>query len=243
MQLFEVINKICQDFLENKDPDKFFSSYFSSVTTMAGSFLPNYPSAPSTIMMMQLGEVIFAKLNKIEGMKRLPTPISEKEMDGLNYLAGYVIQKSMKKFKKYRDKKQAEEQAVICLLDSAIEKDCTNDHINTLSPGALITVTEHWLRIFCKADVRLCKADVGSISSKLMDNPDIVSLFPVISDGIDIQNEIKDNILEKMLELYLRMRSFSFAKDITSKQKKLHDKDLRKEIKRSMEQPGSSVPM
>ena len=78
-----------------------------------------------------------------------------------------------------------------------------------------------------------------------MDNPDIVSLFSVISDGIDIQNEIKDNILENMLELYLRVRSFSFAKDITSKQKKLHDKDkgLRKEIKRSMEQPGSSVPM
>ena len=58
-----------------------------------------------------------------------------------------------------------------------------------------------------------------------MDNPDIVSLFSVVSDGIDIQNEIKDNILEKMLELYLRVRSFSFAKDITSKQKKLHDKD------------------
>ena len=78
-----------------------------------------------------------------------------------------------------------------------------------------------------------------------MDNPNIVSLFSVVSDGIDIQNEINDNILEKMLELYLRVRSFSFAKDITSKQKKLHDKDegLRKEIKRSMEQPGSSVPM
>ena len=78
-----------------------------------------------------------------------------------------------------------------------------------------------------------------------MDTPDIVSLFSIVSDGIDIQNEIKDNILEKMLELYLRVRSFSFAKDITSKQKKLHDKDkgLRKEVERSMEQPGSSVPM
>ena len=137
VQLFAVINKMCQDFLENKDPDKFFSSYFSNVTAMAGSFLPNYPSASSTIVMMQLGEVIFAKLNKIEVMKRLPTPISEKEMDGLNYLAGYVIQKLVKKFKKHHDKKQAEKQAVICLLDSAIEKDCTNNHINTLSRGGL----------------------------------------------------------------------------------------------------------
>ena len=243
---------MCKDFLENKDPDKFFSSYFSSITAMAGSFLPNYPSVSSTIVMMQLGELIFAKLNKIEMMKRLPTPISEKEMDGLNYLAGYVIQKLMKKFEK-DDKKQSEKQAVICLLDSAIEKDCTNDHINTLTQGGLITVTEHCLRIFYKAEEEfrcvtevdhLRQIDVGSISSKLMDNPDIVSLFSVVSDGIDIQNEIKDNILEKMLELYLRVRSFSFAKDITSKQKKLHDKTkgLRKEIKRSMEQPGSSVP-
>ena len=65
-----------------------------------------------------------------------------------------------------------------------------------------------------------------------MNNPDIVSLFSVVSDGIDIQNEIKDNILEKMLELFLRIRSFSLAKYITSKQKKLHDKNtaLREEI-------------
>ena len=134
--------------------------------------------------MMQLGEVIFAKLNKIEVMKRLPTPVSEKEMDGLNYLVGYVIQKLMKKFKKH-DKKQA----VICLLDSAIEKDCTNDHINTLSRGVLITVTEHCFRIFYKAEEEfrsvtevdhLRKIDVGSISSKLMDNPDIVSLFQLL---------------------------------------------------------------
>ena len=47
-----------------------------------------------------------------------------------------------------------------------------------------------------------------------MDNPDIVSLFSVISDGIDITNEIKDNILEKMLELYLRVRSFFYLQKI-----------------------------
>ena len=59
-------------------------------------------------------------------------------MDSLNYLAGYVIQKLMKKMKKRKDEKQAEKQAVIPLLDGAIEKDCTNDHINTLSRGGLI---------------------------------------------------------------------------------------------------------
>ena len=47
--------------------------------------------------------------------ERIPTPISEKEMDGLNYLTGYVIQKLMKKIKKHEDEKQAEKQAVISL--------------------------------------------------------------------------------------------------------------------------------
>ena len=203
--------------------------------------------------MMQLGEVIFVKLNKTEVTERIPTPISEKEMDGLNYLAGYVIKKLMKKMKKHKYEKQAEKQAVISLLDGAIENDCTNDHINTQSGGGLITVTEHCLRFFYKAEEEFrCvtevdhfrKIDVGSVSGKLM-NSDIVSLFSVVSDGIDIQNVIKDNILEKMLELYLRVRSFSFAKDVTSNQKKLHDKNkgLRKEIKKSMEQPGSGVAL
>ena len=219
VQLLEEISKICKDFLENKDPEKFFSSYFSSITASAETFFPNYPSVSSTTVMMQLDEVIFAKLNKTELTERIPTPISEKEMDGLNYLAGYVIQKLMKKMKKRKDEKQAEKQAekqvVISLLEDAIDKYCTNDHINTLSRG-LITITEHSLRIFYKEkkknfDVLLKlttyeKIDVGSVSGKLINNPDIVSLFSVVSDGINIQNEIKDNILEKMLELYLRVR-------------------------------------
>ena len=91
--------------------------------------------------MMQLGEVIFAKLNKTEVTERIQTSIPEKEMDGLNYLSGYIM---MKDIKKHQDEKQVE--AAISLLDGAIEKDCTNDHINTLSRGGLITLTEHCLR-------------------------------------------------------------------------------------------------
>ena len=73
--------------------------------------------------MMQLGEVIFVKLNKTEVTERIPTPISEKEMDGLNYLAGYVIQKLMKKMKKHKDEKQAEKQAVFPSLIVKAEGD------------------------------------------------------------------------------------------------------------------------
>ena len=65
---------------------------------------------------------------------------------------------------------------MICLLDSAIEKDCINDHINTLSLGGLITVTEHCLRFFYKAKEEfrcvtevdhLGKIDAGSIFQQI----------------------------------------------------------------------------
>ena len=78
VQLLEEIGKICKDFLENKDPEKFFSSYFSNITANAETFSPNYPFVSSTTVMMQLGEVIFVKLNKSEVTERLPTPSSEK---------------------------------------------------------------------------------------------------------------------------------------------------------------------
>ena len=101
VQLLEEISKICKDFLENKNPEKFFFELLHNIIARAETFFPNYPSVSSTTVMMQLCEVIFVKLNKTEVAERIPTPISEKEMDGLNYLAGYIIQKLMKKMKKH----------------------------------------------------------------------------------------------------------------------------------------------
>ena len=40
VQLLEKISKICKDFIENKDPEKFFSSYFSNITARAQIHFP-----------------------------------------------------------------------------------------------------------------------------------------------------------------------------------------------------------
>ena len=258
LQLFKEVFNICQDFHEKRDPEKFFATYFSNITARANCFFPNYPQLSSSTLLMQLGDMIFHRLMKPEVCVKTPTPISEKEIDGLYYLAGYVIQKLLKKVKNSKNFRSVENQALIVLLEGAIEKNGTNDLINTLSRGGLITVNEHYLRIFFKAEeefrnatevVHLRKIDIGKISDKLMNDADIISMFSAVSDCSDVQNEIKENILQKMLHLYLRVRSFSLAKDITTKQKKLHaqtkakNKGLRKEIKKSMEQKESHIPI
>ena len=54
-----------------------------------------------------------------------------------------------------------------------------------------------------------------------------------------MNEETQENLLEKLISLYLRVRSFSTARDITSKhqeeQKASKSKGLRKSIKKSAE--------
>ena len=57
------------------------------------------------------------------------------QLDGLNYLAGYVMQNLLKKLWKKPDFKSTENQAVVSLLESAIEGDATNNFINTSNIG------------------------------------------------------------------------------------------------------------
>ena len=51
----------------------------------------------SSMLMMQLGDIIFSCLTKPEVVEKPPTPISDKEIGALNYLSGYVVFKLLKK--------------------------------------------------------------------------------------------------------------------------------------------------
>ena len=95
--------------------------------------------------------------------------------------------------------------------------------MNTLSRGGLITVKEHCLRIFFKAEEEfkwatevdhLRNINIGNISAKLIDDSDIVcSPSFLIIQVSSAQNKH----LEKILQLYLHDRYFSFAKDVTKR--------------------------
>ena len=55
-----------------------------------------------------------------------------------------------------------------------------------------------------------------------------------------LNEEVKLNVLEQMLKLYIRVRSFSYAKDFTNKQKQHssnQNKALRKGLKKTTSKP------
>ena len=63
--------------------------------------------------------------------------------------------------------------------------------------------------------------DIMIITGNLMSQSDI-SLINSITDisGCNIDLEIRNNLFEKMIQLYLRVHSFSLATDITLNKKK-----------------------
>ena len=73
-----------------------------------------------------------------------------------------------------------------------------------------------------ETEKHLKKIDINAMTEELLQNTKIISLYKAIigaSDTNDLGNEVKVNLLENILKLFLHVRSFSIAKDSTSHKK------------------------
>ena len=76
--------------------------------------------------------------------------------------------------------------------------------------------------------------------SDLLRDVGVISIFNAIADGaVSTDKETKYSLLQNMLQLYLRVRSFSTARDVTAKyrheNRKRKSKALRTELKNKQE--------
>ena len=106
----------------------------------------------------------------------------------------------------------------------------------------MFILAEQLFRKTTETEKHLKKIDINAMTEELLQDTKIISLYKAIigaSDTNDLDNEVKVNLLENILKLYLRVRSFSFAKDITSHKKqeqrnlKFKTKALRNDIKKA----------
>ena len=171
-------------------------------------------------------------------------------------MAGYVVRKMLKKAKNNPKYMSDENQAIVQILNNTIISEDT-DHrlISTLNRSGLLSVTEDCQQIFIQAELmfrsetttnsHLQKIDNEKLALNLMKKTEVVSFYHAIVEhsGVKtVSSEIKDNLLENMLKLYLRVRAFSFVRDLTEKQKLVLKKKkskggLRRNIKNQTEKP------
>ena len=94
----------------------------------------------------------------------------------------------------------------------------------------MFILAEQLFRKTTEKEKHLKKIDINAITEELLQDTKMIGLYKAItgaSDTNDLDNEVKVNVLENILKLYLRARSFFFAKEIITSHKKQEQRNLK----------------
>ena len=109
----------------------------------------------------------------------MPQPINEKEMEGLKYLAGWVVFKLRRKAKKCSNSNYAK------ILECGITEPEEGSFVSKINRGGLTNIKKEWLCIFRTAEEIFrgetsssCNIDRQKIKKLVLENTNIVEICP-----------------------------------------------------------------
>lgn len=241
--------------VKSGNAERFYTSFYFAVVSNTVILFEGLSRDAATLLSTKVADFILAgskekaKDSSICTCAPL-TKLSAEEEAGLQYIGGYVLHKLHNKLA--NSKKSPEiEQAISILKAGKSDDQAVSDSqrlTSSLNRGGLWTITkntqtiferaEHYFRdITSKADIR--KLDCTDIISRSTHDIDVVSAYHLILSDAELTAEstVAKDVLHNIIQLYVRVRSFSFAKDIIQKHKvqakQLKSKALRKEISRA----------
>lgn len=246
--LFSSIKKIYKKLKNSINAEKFYTDYYHQIFVNPTPF-PGLDHQLSVELLRKTGDKILAQFqtsirnigDQMVTGDNVP-PITLDEMEALEYLGGYVIANLEKKLKRKSNNKEYLE------ILNCFESDDVKDQVlvNLLNRGGLRGITFNSKNIFTKAEVefrrytaswKMQNIDVNAMIKNLMVDLEVTGNFYAATDHIDnLKEEVLLNVVESMLTVYLRVRCFSFVRDITVEKKKekdeaLKEKALRKSLK------------
>ena len=180
------------------------------------------------------------------GQTEILSRLDENERGPLSYIPGYVLSNLKKKSK---NKPNDELQIILEHMTNSGEE---NRYIEARSRGGLVTpcedlvklleVVEILFRQFIEKQPTVVKSiPCDKLCNDAIDSPLLKSLWDNIMQGCgnNVSKQTGKLCLENIVKLYLRVCSFSYAKDYISKfkiqQKAKKSKGLRKELKKYSE--------
>ena len=229
---------------KNSDAEKFYTEYYETVVMNAEKYFQNLEFPMCTLIATRLGDKILSYYKKPTEKPAAATKISEQEVDSLQYLAGYVVHSIVRKLHQvsHHGKKTQSEMDMIAFLNSLrIEDVSSQRQIKCQTRGGLWGVNPECIKLFtCIEEEFRVATETGHISvidchkltGQLTGKLDVMSAFSAMEQGSSckMDNETRINLLEKLIQLYLRVRAFSFAKSKTQLHSK-KTKALRKDLK------------
>ena len=228
----------------NDDIEKFYSNFYGLLSENVLLEILSGDVTLVNILMIEVANHLVIHLSE----KNIPSeyPLksnsvnlhSEREVKCLQCLSGYIIHKL---YTKYRFSKnycsQFNKQCIAILLACKTDSDNTQTLIDARDSGGLWKTNKTMQQVFLKCE-NIFREKTAQFSTKIittdllelmMESSVIKSCFQTLCYEIDpkVDKEISSNLLEQILTLFIHVRTFSFAKDLTEKQK-LSKKTLKK---------------
>ena len=239
---------------KNGDAEKFYGRFYPKICTKSTSFFKELSQHAATLLSTQLADCMLTYCKKGKGSGATESAsnseviLSEREKAGLQYVGGYVLHKLHKKHSKASSTES--QQAMAVLKAGKLETDHSSSQklISCLDRGGLWHITEHAQKVFSKTELYFRKftsetgiqrVDIDGIMHAAMKDCDILENYNLILSAaqLKVDRHVNKGILDSIICLYVRVRSFSFAKDLIQRHKiKVKQaskaKSLRKDINR-----------
>ena len=241
--LFEHIQPIYQRFCRKRNQDNFLMDFYELIP-MSSVLLQCNNQQLCSLIMISIPDHLVSLFKKSQQQPAIEqkdvSELSEIERGPLSYIAGYVLSQLRKK---------SSNDELQLLLQSMMCPSSENTYIETRSRGGLVTpcndlvhileVGESVFRQFIAKQSGVVKSiPCDKLCNDTLDSPLVKSLWDNILQGCgqELSKQTHKICLENIIMLYLKVRSFSYAKDYINKykiqQKTGKSKALRKELKR-----------
>jgi len=176
--------------------------------------------------------------------------LDKAERGPLSYVAGYEVSKLFQANKR----KSGEHKEELNSLLQSMKSSGTSSFIASRTRGGLVNPSENLVGILeeaeitfrqqvCESKLTLRNIPVETICNLTLKSPKLKSLWENIvpTAGVNTTVQTQKLCLENLVKLYLKVRSFSYARDYLNKhkikEKKNNQKALRKDLKRSADSP------
>ena len=256
--LFDAVLPIYNKFCRKKNQDKMLEDFYGLLPIKPSTFLDCTDGNVANLVMIEIPDrlVGFFKIARSrEEASNYPTQsvksaveIDAAERGPLSYIAGYIVSKMHQKSRNKKDSCSEELQTLVRSLKSS---ESANSFISARNRGGLVAPCEGLLGILEEAEISFRKhvgtgditdtirnIPIDTICVSTLDSPLVKSLWHniVLDSGVEKSSPTQKLLLENIVKLYLRVRSFSYAKDYISKYKirgkQTKSKSVRKDLKR-----------
>ena len=228
--------------------DKYYNLFFNYFLS-ENIFTKKINKLYGTVVALELSTKLLSVI-KSDGQSKdvdeIPSEITKNELQGMQYLGGYIFHKLYKKFRNSK-KWQCDfnQQCINILLAAQTDKDEDQILNNIRDRGGLWLINEYCQNIFQISETifrektkRVTnKIDSHEIVENILKDSDVNSNFGYLCDNAacHVDKEVSLNLLKTIIQLYVRVRSFSHAKDIKEKyqikNKSVKQKSLRAGLK------------